>query len=479
LWFRLPPFSIILLPNEPYEITVTYFSASEIHSNPPVRLIPLRAEELRDWMQSAPLTWTRWAEASGFQALPGQLCALPGEEGELQACVFGMQTDSWIDQLSSIVQKLPDACYRLECPWESQQRVQACLGWGLALYRFDRYRENKARPVSLVLEPDIEGEVRALYEAQVLVRDLVNTPTEDLGPAQLAKAVRKEGKRFDCSTKSTVGKNLLNENFPAIHAVGRASHRKPRLIELTWGKPGDPLLALVGKGVCFDTGGLDLKPSRGMALMKKDMGGAAHVLALARLVMHYKLPVRLLLLIPAVENSVSGNAYRPGDVIGTRKGLSVEIGNTDAEGRVVLADALAYACEQNPDLVIDFATLTGAARIAMGADVVPLFSNQADVAHAIQDASDQAEDPMWVLPLYQPYRKLIESPIADLNNSGKSSYGGCITAALFLEHFVEPTIPWVHIDTFAWNQENRPGRPHGGEALGLRAVFSYLKQRYA
>jgi leucyl aminopeptidase len=247
---------------------------------------------------------------------------------------------------------------------------------------------------------------------------------------------------------------------------------------MTWGDEEAPLLALVGKGVCFDTGGLDLKTAAGMALMKKDMGGGAHVLALARLVMQYKLPVRLLVLIPAVENSVSGNAYRPGDVIDTRKGLSVEIGNTDAEGRVVLADALAYACEQNPDLVIDFATLTGAARIAMGPELTPLFSNHIDVARAIQDAGEQSEDPMWTMPLYQPYRKMIESPIADLNNSGKSSYGGCITAALFLEHFVEAEIPWVHIDTFAWNQANHPGRPQGGEALGLRAVFRYLQLRY-
>jgi len=247
---------------------------------------------------------------------------------------------------------------------------------------------------------------------------------------------------------------------------------------MTWGDEEAPLLALVGKGVCFDTGGLDLKTAAGMALMKKDMGGGAHVLALARLVMQYKLPVRLLLLIPAVENSVSGNAYRPGDVIDTRKSLSVEIGNTDAEGRVVLADALAYACEQNPDLVIDFATLTGAARIAMGPELTPLFSNHIDVARAIQDAGEESEDPMWTMPLYQPYRKMIESPIADLSNSGKSSYGGCITAALFLEHFVEADIPWVHIDTFAWNQANHPGRPQGGEALGLRAVFRYLQLRY-
>jgi leucyl aminopeptidase len=260
--------------------------------------------------------------------------------------------------------------------------------------------------------------------------------------------------------------------------VGRASSRPPRLAELRWGDDEAPLVALVGKGVCFDTGGLDLKTSSGMALMKKDMGGAAHALALARLVMQHDLPVRLLLLIPAVENAVSGNAYRPGDVIATRKGLSVEIGNTDAEGRVILSDALAYACEYMPDLVIDFATLTGAARIALGPDLPPLFSNRAEVAQAIQQAGDAVEDPLWTMPLWQPYRRQFDSPIADLNNNAKSSYGGCITAALFLESFVDQTVPWVHIDTFAWNEANRPGRPMGGEALGLRAVFHYLYERY-
>ncbi|MGH8035175.1 MAG: leucyl aminopeptidase family protein, partial [Lysobacterales bacterium] len=247
----------------------------------------------------------------------------------------------------------------------------------------------------------------------------------------------------------------------------------------SWGAADAPLLALVGKGVCFDSGGLDLKNASGMALMKKDMGGAAHALALARLVMERGLPVRLLVLFPAVENSVAGNAYRPGDIIATRKGLSVEIGNTDAEGRVVLADALAYACEQGPDLVVDFATLTGAARIALGPDLPALFSNMPEVAQAIFQAGERCEDPLWVMPLYQPYVEHIRSSIADLNNSSKNSYGGCITAALFLEHFVSRGTPWVHIDTFAWNQSSRPGRPEGGEAAGLRAVFSYLTSRYA
>jgi leucyl aminopeptidase len=318
-----------------------------------------------------------------------------------------------------------------------------------------------------------------VVSAQALVRDLVNTPTEDMGPAQLADAATREADRFHAQVDIIQGEDLLSENYPAIHAVGRASDREPRLISLTWGDRDAPVLALVGKGVCFDTGGLNLKPAAGMLTMKKDMGGAAHVIALARLVMQYKLPVRLMVLIPAVENSVSGNAYRPGDVIHTRKGLTIEIGNTDAEGRVVLADGLAYACEHSPDLVIDFATLTGAARIALGADLPPVFSNHLEIANGIADAGQRVEDPLWVMPLHQPYKKLIKSEIAHLNNISKSSYGGCITAALFLEHFVEPEIPWVHIDTFAWNQSARPGRPAGGEALGLRAVFNYLRDRYA
>jgi len=373
---------------------------------------------------------------------------------------------------------LPEGLYRLDCDWSRERRLQASLGWGLASYRFERYKASgKPRP-TLLLADDIEQDARALLEAQCLVRDLVNTPTEHMGPADLANAVEQQADLFDAEVGVVSGDELLTRNFPAIHAVGRASTRPPRLVELNWGAEDAPLLALVGKGVCFDTGGLDLKTTAGMALMKKDMGGAAHALALARLVMEYRLPVRLQLLIPAVENSVAGNAYRPGDVISTRKGLSVEIGNTDAEGRVVLADALAYTCEQSPDLVIDFATLTGAARVALGADLPPLFSNRPDVAQGIQQAGDAVEDPLWTMPLYQPYRKQIESPLADLNNSSKSSYGGCITAALFLESFVQPDIPWVHIDTFAWNEANRPGRPMGGEALGLRAVFRYLQQRY-
>jgi leucyl aminopeptidase len=459
---------------------VSYQSVSGTNSPNTVSvLIPLEESDFGNWFKALPQGHRQWVEVSGFKAKAGQICTIPGKGEGAPSCVFGMHKNGWLMQLAPLLNKLPEGIYRLQCTWEREQRLMASLGWGLAAYRFDRYKKNNKSQAKLLLDEDIDEKVRALCDAQCLVRDLVNTPTEHMGPQQLADAVDDQADQFDADSDAIVGGDLLTRNYPAIHVVGRASDRDPRLIKMTWGDESAPLLALVGKGVCFDTGGLDLKSATGMAQMKKDMGGGAHALALARLVMQHKLPVRLLLLIPAVENSVSGNAYRPGDVIETRKGLSVEIGNTDAEGRVVLADALAYACEQMPDLVIDFATLTGAARIAMGPELTPLFSNHIEVARAIQDAGDEVEDPMWTLPLYQPYRKLIESPIADLNNSGKTSYGGCITAALFLEHFVDVDIPWVHIDTFAWNQSDKPGRPQGGEALGLRAVFRYLQSRYS
>jgi leucyl aminopeptidase len=459
---------------------MSYLSAKELKGDQPtVPIKPLDEKALEHWKLAVSATARKWVESHGFRATPGQSCAVPGEDGAPLCWLSGVETNGWLYQLAALPALLPEGIYRLDCDWTREQRLQASLGWGLASYRFERYKANgKPRP-RLVLEEDIEEDVRALYEAQSLVRDLVNTPTEHMGPGELANAVLSQADSFGASTSTVAGDELLTHNFPAIHAVGRASTRPPRLLELNWGDDAAPRLCLVGKGVCFDSGGLDLKTASGMALMKKDMGGAAHALALARLVMSYRLPVRLQLLIPAVENAVAGNAYRPGDVIATRKGLSVEIGNTDAEGRVVLADALAYACEHQPDLVVDFATLTGAARVALGADLPPLFSNTIEVAKAIQAAGDEAEDPLWTMPLWQPYRKQIESPLADLNNSSKSSYGGCITAALFLESFVEREIPWVHIDTFAWNEANRPGRPMGGEALGLRAVFRYLQKRYA
>jgi leucyl aminopeptidase len=382
-------------------------------------------------------------------------------------------------QLAPLPARLAPGHYRLVSDWSPRQRLQASLGWGLACYQFTAYLKSQSEMPSLALDEDIASDAERLLSAQSLVRDLINTPTEDMGPAHLADAVQAQADQFGAQVSVVQGVDLLTKNFPAIHAVGRAAGRAPRLVKLEWGAEDKPLLALCGKGVCFDTGGLNLKPAAGMALMKKDMGGAAHVLALARLIMQAQLPVRLLVLIPAVENSVSGNAYRPGDVIPTRKGLTVEIGNTDAEGRVVLADTLAYACESDPDLVIDFATLTGAARTAMGTDLPPIFSNDISIAKEIMAAGDTEEDPLWVFPLYQPYKELLKSQIADINNMSKTPLGGCITAALFLEYFVNAETNWVHIDTFGWNQTARSGRPLGGEALGLRAVFHYLKNRYS
>jgi len=441
-------------------------------------LYPVHSDHLDQWLEDAPGNQRKWLQASGFRAKPGELCSLPDANGELHGYVFGMQNDGWLYQLAGLPAKLAADDYQLVADWLPEQRLQASLGWGLASYKFDLYCKSPKEMPTLALDQDIATRAERLFSAQSLVRDLINTPTEDMGPLHLADAMQAEADQLGAHMSVVHGEDLLTENFPAIHAVGRASDREPRLLKMEWGETHDPLLALCGKGVCFDTGGLNLKPAAGMRVMKKDMGGAAHVLALARLVIEAQLPVRLLVLIPAVENSVSGNAYRPGDVIPTRKGLTIEIGNTDAEGRVVLADALAYACEYEPDLVMDFATLTGAARIAMGADLPPVFSNDIRIANALVVAGEQEEDPLWVLPLYQPYNDQIKSPIADLSNIGKSSYGGCITAALFLEHFVTEETDWVHIDTFGWNQTTRPGRPAGGEALGLRASFSYLKKRY-
>jgi leucyl aminopeptidase len=444
-----------------------------------IPLYPVSAANYGQWLANLPGLQQKWLKAAGFSAKAGELCGLPDSDGELQGYVFGMAQHGWLYQLAKLPAKLTAGDYRLVTDWEPTQRLQASLGWGLACYQFNLYRKQPKEMPSLVLDEDIATEAENLLSAQTLVRDLVNTPTEDLGPAQLADAMQLESDRFGASMSVIHGVDLLSKNFPAIHAVGRASDREPRLLKMEWGDNEHPLLALCGKGVCFDTGGLNLKPGTGMALMKKDMGGAAHVLALARLIMQAQLPVRLMVLIPAVENSVSGNAYRPGDVIPTRKGLRIEIGNTDAEGRVVLADALTYACEHEPDLVIDFATLTGAARVALGTDLPPVFSNDIKIANDFKASGDIEEDPLWAMPLYQPYKELLKSTIADLNNMSNTPYGGCITAALFLEHFVTEQTDWVHIDTWAWNQGARPGRPPGGEAIGLRASFHYLKKRYA
>lgn len=419
-----------------------------------------------------------WLDENGFDAKPGSVCLMPDANGKLARVLVGVDPQDSLSSLAALPLTLPVGEYALAQESVVLNVELAALGWSLGAYQFTRYRKARRAAAVLAVSAETLATLAPLVDATYRVRDLVNTPTEDMGPKHLADEVKQLGKTHKAKVREWVGEELLEDNFPTIHAVGRASHRAPRLIELTWGKATAPKVALVGKGVCFDTGGLDLKPSDGMRWMKKDMGGAAHAIALAGLVMEAKLPVRLTLLIPAVENAVSGNAMRPGEVVITRGGHSVEIDNTDAEGRLVLCDALAYASEQKPALIVDFATLTGAARVALGPDLPALFANDDALAEAALACSNDVADPLWRLPLWRPYRKLLDSYLADFTNTGTSRHAGAITAALFMERFIPDGMPWLHLDTYAWNDGDRPGRPRGGEAMGLRAIFALLTKRY-
>ncbi len=420
----------------------------------------------------------RWLGDSGFAATPGSFALLSDPAGKLVRVLVGVDPHDSLTALAALPCSLPEANYHLAAEGVLSDPIQAALGWALGAYQFTRYRQPKRAPARLAVAAAELQQLAPLVQATAQVRDLVNTPTEDMGPKQLADAVKQLGKTHKAKVREWAGDDLLKANFPTIHAVGRASHRAPRLIELSWGKSGDPKLVVIGKGVCFDTGGLDLKSSDGMRWMKKDMGGAAHAIALAGLIMQAKLPVRLTLLIPAVENAVAGNAMRPGEVVTTRAGLTVEIDNTDAEGRLVLCDALTYGAEQQPELIVDFATLTGAARVALGPDLPALFANDDAIAAAVLAAGRTVNDPLWQLPLWRPYRRMLDSYLADFANAGPSRHAGAITAALYLERFVPDGMPWLHLDTYAWNDADRPGRPRGGEAMGLRALFAFLQQRY-
>jgi leucyl aminopeptidase len=417
----------------------------------------------------------RWLEASAFDAAPGSFVLVPDAKGGIARVVTGVHDgyDPWA--LAALPLRLPRGRYALGKGPVPIAPEDAAFAWDLGGYQFSRYRKSKRKPADLQIEPS--AKVRAaleLAQAVRLVRDLVNTPAEDMGPAELSDIVREQAELFGGEFDEWVGDELLAQNFPAVHAVGRAAARPPRLLEIHWGNAKHPRLAIVGKGVCFDTGGLDIKTADGMRLMKKDMGGAAHAVALARLVMQRKLPVRLHLVIPAVENAISGNAYRPGDVVRTRKGLNIEVGNTDAEGRVILCDALAYAAESKPRTMIDFATLTGAARVALGPELPALYCSDERLAAKLLARSRSLVDPMWRLPLWRNYRRLFSSDIADFQNSGRAGFAGSIVAALFLDYFVPDDIAWAHFDVYAWNDISRPGRPTGGEAQGLRAVLDAL-----
>ncbi len=433
----------------------------------------------RRWLKSQKANVKAWLDAQGFSGRQGEVGWIYGSDKKVRAAVVGVEPDGSPFAYAFLPAQLGSGRWVFDKTLEDAAANDAALGWALGTYVFDRYKKSSAKFGSLVWpEAADQAKVERLYTSTKLARDLVNTPAGDLGPTALAEAAKALAKEMGAKCKVTVGDALLKDNYPAVHAVGRACTDAPRLIDIVWGDAASPKVTIVGKGVCFDTGGLDIKPSSGMLLMKKDMGGAAMALALGRAVMDAKLDVRLRVLVPAVENSVAGNAFHPQDILSTRKGLTVEVGNTDAEGRLILCDALAEADSEDPELIIDFATLTGAARVALGTDVPALFSNDDDLANELIAAGQRTGDLLWRMPLHQPYRRSLESPIADINNVGGSRYGGAITAALFLEAFVSKSTKWAHVDLMAYNLENRPGRPVGGEAMGVRAAYAMLEARY-
>jgi len=442
-----------------------------------IPILPVTVDNLDSTLKQLTVAQNDWLQSIDFKPEPGNHALLPDAEGKLSAVLVAINVDAPLQVLAGLPSQLPAGTFQLQCEHDEHWQNQAMLGWQLGAYRFQRYLDDGKPMPELQLPQAMQDQVMRAAAATSLVRDLINTPTEDMGPEQLELAARMLADEYGAVFGSVSGSDLESQ-FPAIHVVGRASHRAPRLLRLSWGDKKHPKVAVVGKGVCFDTGGLNIKGGAGMLKMKKDMGGAAHALGLARMVMDARLPIRLEVYIPAVENAIAGNAYRPGDVIHTRKGLRIEITNTDAEGRIVLADALTLACEHEPELIIDFATLTGAARIALGSDLPALFSNDMELSEEMHGHGDELEDPLWPMPLYQPYMRMLKSNIANHVNSASSGFAGCITAALFLQQFVDPDISWCHFDTYGWNDADRPGRPAGGEAMGLRASFAVLAQRY-
>jgi leucyl aminopeptidase len=419
-----------------------------------------------------------WADANGFSGQSGRLLPLPAADGGLAAQLFGMgKSEDRAPLLTGLAgAALAPGNYRLEGAYGDP--TLAALGFRLGAYRYDRYRAGKPAPALAATSGADAAEVDRLVEAAILARDLINTPANDLGPDAFEKEIRAFAAARKMKVKVTAGDALLRANFPMIHAVGRASSQAPRLVDLTWGRARDPKVTLVGKGVTFDTGGLDIKNPAGMLIMKKDMGGAANVLGLAHAIVSAGLRVRLRVLIPVVENAIAGAAFRPGDVLRSRKGLTVEIGNTDAEGRLILADALALADEEKPELLIDLATLTGAARVALGPDLPPLYTADNALARDLMDRGAASGDPLWQMPLWSPYASMLSSKIADVNNAASGGFAGSVTAALFLRRFVGEATTWAHLDIYGWAPEARPGRSQGGTDQGIRAIYGVLRQRY-
>ncbi len=441
-----------------------------------IKMLCLSEKEARAHLKKASALQRGWASAQGFKARAGKSIALPGRDASIAVLLLVRPETITPWTFASLALSLPKGGYALD--GQVDGAAEFALGWALGQYKFDRYKKNPRATRRLVWPEGVDSaRVLRLAKATYLVRDLVTAPANDLGPAELAQTVVDVGETYGAKVSLTKGKKLETE-FPMVHAVGKASSRGPVYADLRWGDPKHPKITLVGKGVIFDSGGLDIKPPSAMLTMKKDMGGAAHAIGLASAIMDAKLPVRLRLLIPAVENSVSGNAFRPLDVIRSRKGLTVEIGNTDAEGRLILCDALHDAASEAPEFILDFATLTGAARVALGTELPALFSNDELLATEMIAGGQRAFDEVWRLPLHRDYDRHLSSDVADVSNVSSSRFGGAITAALFLQRFIPKGQPWAHIDVMAYNSGSRPGRPKGGEAMSLRAAYAFIEQRY-
>jgi len=439
---------------------------------------PITSATLPTWLEQHAHA-RDWISAIGFRAEPGSFAFVPPHDGSRGAILASPNEGAAVYGFAHLPRALPEGTYAFELDGDYGSPTDVALGWALGSYQFSRYKVPKRAPAALVWPSKAnQAEVERVSRAVFLARDLINTPAEDMGPEHLAAAAKRVAEAHGAKATVTIGDDLLECNYPTIHIVGRASSREPRLIDLHWGDEDAPKVTLVGKGVCFDTGGLDLKPRDGMLEMKKDMGGAAVVLALADALMASGTRIRLRVLIPAVENSVSGNAYRPLDIVRTRLGKTVEIGNTDAEGRLILCDALAEADSEQPDLLIDCATLTGAARIALGPELQALYCDDDDVAHGMLQAGTDVGDPLWRMPIWRPYRKELDGKCADLNNVAKGTFAGSIIGALYLAEFVSSTTRWAHLDIIGANTNSRPGRPEGGEATGMRALYAYIRRRY-
>ena len=446
---------------------------------------PIWLVDARSWPATRallPKEAAAFADATGFEPKPGRHLVLPGPDGGLIGVLFGQDSGHGADRFAAgrLATLLPKGTYRFEAPPEEEKALEfAALGWALSAYRFTRYKKGPGDQPRLALSKGMDrARLERMGQAICMARDLINTPTNDMGPDALEAAALALAKSQGAKAKVIRGDALLKQNYPLIHAVGRAAAQAPRLVDITWGKPTHPKVTLVGKGVCFDTGGLDIKPSSAMLLMKKDMAGAATAMALAQMIMSAKLPVRLRVLLPMVENAISADAFRPGDVYPSRKGHTVEIGNTDAEGRLILADALALGDEESPELMFVFATLTGAARVALGPDLPPFYTMDDELAQDIASHGTQAQDPVWRLPLWEAYDRLLDGKISTLCNVSSGPFAGSITATLFLRRFIEHAKAWAHFDIYGWNPSTKPARPEGGDAQTARLLYGLLEARF-